>query len=55
MKDKTYKLPHDTPAHACGRCFWWRPNKDEGWGRCLVHHEKRWYACMTCSEYEFEP
>lgn len=49
-----FKRPSDTPAAACGRCFWWKQNKTEGWGRCAIFREKRWYKCMVSPEYEFD-
>lgn len=54
MKSK-YEIPKDLPAAACGRCIWWQQIDPEGWGQCLVMNEKRWYQCMTCNEYEYDP
>lgn len=51
-----FQRPNDTPAAACGRCLWWKQIDNQGWGKCLVlKNEKRWYKCMVCPEYEFEP
>lgn len=47
-----YILPADTPAAACGRCIWWKQTTQDGWGRCMVYKEKRWYKSMVCLEYE---
>lgn len=55
MKNGKYQRPNDTPAAACGRCFWWKQTDNQGWGKCLVLNEKRWHQCMVCPEYEFEP
>ena len=49
-----YKIPKDVPAAACGRCIWFKLDYKEGWGKCLVHREKRYYKCMVCSEYDFD-
>lgn len=49
-----YKIPKDVPSAACGRCIWFKPDYKEGWGKCLIHDEKRYYKCMVCSEYELE-
>lgn len=54
MKSK-YQLPADCPAVACGRCMWWKQKDEVGWGQCLVYKDKRWYKCMVCPEYEFDP
>lgn len=55
MRISKFKRPTDTPAAACGRCFWWEQRTDDGWGRCLVQKTKMYYKCIVCSEYEFEP
>lgn len=49
-----YKVPRDLPAAACGRCMWWKQTDDEGWGKCLIWNEKRWYQCMVCQEYDMD-
>lgn len=51
MKSK-FEMPEGLPQHACGRCFWWRQTDAEGWGKCRLNNEKRWYQCMVCCEYE---
>lgn len=55
MKITRFKLPADTPEHACGRCIWWAQKTPDGWGNCCIFKEKRWHACMVCPEYEYEP
>lgn len=54
MKSK-YTRPADTPAHACGRCLWWKQTDPEGWGLCRIWNDKYWHKCMTCEQYEYEP
>lgn len=49
-----YQMPNDVPHAACGRCEWWKQNTMEGWGRCVLLREKRWYKCMVCPEYEVD-
>ena len=51
MKSK-FEIPAGLPAHACGRCLWWRQIDAEGWGKCRLNLEKRWYQCLVCPEYE---
>lgn len=50
-----FKRPADTPSAACGRCIWFSQDTAEGWGRCALWREKRWYKCMICVEYECDP
>lgn len=50
-----YPVPHDLPAAACGRCMWFKIFDQSGNGHCLISGEPRWYKCMVCPEYEFDP
>lgn len=49
-----FKRPTDTPASACGHCYWWHQTDSEGWGRCTLSLEKNWYKHAVCEEYEFD-
>ena len=50
-----FKMPADTPAAACANCIWWTQRTVDGWGRCHIYNERRYYKCMVCSEYELDP
>lgn len=53
MKGK-FKIPADVPAAACGRCIWFKLDRPDGWGKCLVKKGSYFYKCMVCAEYEFD-
>ena len=53
MKGK-FKIPADVPAAACGRCIWFKLDRPDGWGKCLVKKGSFFYKCMVCAEYEFD-
>lgn len=50
-----FKRPADTPETACGRCIWFSQDTVEGWGRCVLRGDRRWYKFTTCVEYEYDP
>ena len=50
-----YPRPSDMPAACCGRCFWYQQDDADGNGHCVLDGCKRYYKCMVCEEYEFEP
>lgn len=47
-----FTIPLDLPRAACGRCMWYDALDNQGWGRCMIHREDRYYKCMICDEYE---
>ena len=53
---KPLNIPKDAPAACCARCMWYTCILDnDGFALCLVHRERRYYKCMVCSEYDFDP
>lgn len=49
-----FKVPADVPAAACGRCIWFKLDRPDGWGKCLIGRGTFFYKCMVCPEYEFD-
>ena len=49
-----FKIPADVPAAACGRCIWFKLDRSDGWGKCLVKKGSYFYNSMVCAEYEFD-
>ena len=49
-----FKRPADTPITSCGRCIWFYQDTAEGWGRCVLRRDRKWYRCMTCVDYEHD-
>ena len=49
-----FKVPADVPSAACGRCIWFKLDRPDGWGKCLVGRGTFFYKCMVCEEYEFD-
>lgn len=53
---KPLNIPKDAPAASCAYCWWYTCRLDkDGFAKCLLHREKRYYKCMICPEYEFVP
>ena len=49
-----YKIPADVPAAACGRCIWFKLDRPDGWGKCLIWSSSHFYKRFVCEEYEFD-
>lgn len=48
-------MKYQKPNHGCSRCIWWKYERHDGWGYCMLFQEKSWYQAPPCVEYELEP
>ena len=53
MKGKC-KIPADVPAAACGRCYWFKLDRPDGWGKCALLKSSHFYKSFVCEEYELD-